>query len=70
MKTDNLKEENRTYLSRKVTINNQDLMNLFKMTPYYFRTKNEDITRLNNLESLEITFSFEVIVYEVNDVFK
>ena len=70
VKTDNLKEENRTYLSRKVTINNQDLMNLFKMTPYYFRTKNEDITRLNNLESLEITFSFEVIIYEVNDVFK
>lgn len=42
----------------------EDIENLFKMTPYYYKTGREDAERLLSLESLETTVHFGVEVYE------
>ncbi len=41
-----------------------DIENLFKMTPYYYKTSREDAERLLSLESLETTVHFGVEIYE------
>lgn len=41
-----------------------DIENLFKMTPYYYKTGREDAERLLSLESLETTVHFGVEIYE------
>lgn len=56
---DNIKVES------KHAINNEDIRNLFIMTPYYYKTKKQDIERLFKLEKLDITFSFNIHIYEV-----
>lgn len=42
----------------------EDIENLFKMTPYYYKTGREDAEKLLSLESLETTVHFGVEVYE------
>lgn len=42
----------------------EDIENLFKMTPYYYKTGREDAERLLSLESLETTVHFAVEIYE------
>ena len=42
----------------------EDIENLFKMTPYYYKTGREDAERLLSLPSLETTVHFGVEVYE------
>lgn len=42
---------------------NQMIKNLFKMTPYYHKTSNEDKLKLDEVESLEITVDFNFFVY-------
>ncbi len=42
----------------------EDIENLFKMTPYYYKTGREDAERLLSLESLETTVHFGVEIYE------
>ncbi len=42
----------------------EDIENLFKMTPYYYKTSRADAERLLSLESLEITVHFGVEIYE------
>lgn len=49
----------------KINLNDKkDIENLFKMTPYYYKTGREDAERLLSLESLETTVHFDVEVYE------
>lgn len=43
---------------------NDDIVNLFKMTPYYYKTSREDQAKLNSLEHLETEIEFGVIVYK------
>ncbi len=51
-------------LSRKITLSaNEDIQNLFKMTPYYYKTGVEDQQKINNLDCLETQAEFEIRVY-------
>lgn len=45
--------------------NKDDIANLFKMTPYYYKTGREDTEKLLSLERLETTVHFGVEIYEV-----
>lgn len=42
----------------------EHLLSLFKMTPYFHRTKNDDMQKLNALEAMDITASFVIRIYE------
>lgn len=42
---------------------NDDIISLFKMTPYYYKTSRDDQTKLQKLEKLETEAEFGVIVY-------
>ncbi len=42
---------------------NEDIQNLFKMTPYYYKTSKDDQAKLDNLESLRVKAEFEIRVY-------
>ncbi len=44
--------------------NPKDIQNLFKMTPYYYRTKKEDLEKINHLKTFEVTIAFELLVYQ------
>ncbi|MBQ4348499.1 MAG: methyltransferase domain-containing protein [Clostridia bacterium] len=53
---------------RKITArvhlkSNRDIMALFKMTPYYYHTRDEDKAKLRNIDSLDITTEFVVFIY-------
>ncbi len=41
-----------------------DIMNLFKMTPYYYKTGREEIQKLSQMTELETVVHFAVEVYE------
>lgn len=41
-----------------------DLMNLFTMTPYYHRTKSEDIHKLDAVKEMDVTAEFIIRVYK------
>lgn len=40
------------------------LISLFKMTPYYHRTKSEDIEKLNEQNGMDITAEFVIRIYQ------
>lgn len=42
---------------------NETIQNLFKMTPYYYKTGIEDQQKINNLDYLETQAEFEIRVY-------
>ncbi len=42
---------------------NEDIINLFAMTPYFYNTKSEDLNKLFSLETLETQTEFEVLIY-------
>lgn len=44
--------------------NSDDIMNLFKMTPYYYKTGREEIEKLSVVTELETVVHFAVEVYE------
>ncbi|MGI5960255.1 MAG: putative RNA methyltransferase [Massiliimalia sp.] len=43
---------------------NEDIKNLFTMTPYYYKTSAENTARLDNLEQLTTTIQFEILIYQ------
>ena len=43
---------------------NEDIMSLFKMTPYYYHTKPEDKAKLKDIDSLDITTEFVIFIYQ------
>jgi 23S rRNA (guanine745-N1)-methyltransferase len=45
----------------------QDIQNLFKMTPYYYKTGSKDQEKLNRLSSLQTQLGFAVQVYRKVD---
>ncbi len=52
-------------IETKVSLENQeDILNLFRMTPYYYRTKQEDLEKIHSLNRFEVTISFELLVYQ------
>ena len=51
-------------LEYKVTLSsNRDIMNLFAMTPYYYKTPREGRERLEKLETLETECGFDILVF-------
>lgn len=42
---------------------NESIQNLFKMTPYYYKTSKDDQEKINNLDYLETQAEFEIRVY-------
>ncbi len=57
-----LKERRR--VDSQITIeNNQDLLDLFSMTPYYWKTSKEAAERLSSIDTLETPISFELLIY-------
>ena len=51
-------------ISNTETLNNEDLQNLFMMTPYYNTTSKVDKDKLNNTDNLDVTFSFIIDIYK------
>lgn len=45
-------------------LNKENILNLFMMTPYYYKTSQKDSQKLLQLESLETEVEFEIIAYE------
>lgn len=43
--------------------NNQDIMNLFSMTPYYYKTGIDGQKRLSELETLDTETEFQILAY-------
>ena len=41
-----------------------DIKNLFIMTPYFYRTSEEDIEKLSRIDKLELTLEFGIVVYK------
>lgn len=52
-----------TKLAEKVTISGEDLKTLFSMTPYFYRTSEENKLRLNTVDELELTVEFIILEY-------
>ncbi len=46
---------------------NQDILSLFSMTPYFYKTSGKDKEKLNSLNSLETQIHFCCAVYEKTD---
>lgn len=46
--------------------NNQDIKNLFTMTPYYFKTSKKDASKLDDVNILNINASFIISIYKKN----
>ncbi len=44
--------------------NNDDVLNLFMMTPYYYKTSEEDTKKLLSSPPKEIEYSFEILVFK------
>lgn len=61
---DNLELEKEIKINNSATLNNEDLQNLFMMTPYYNTTSKSDKEKLNSIEFLQVTFSFIIDVYK------
>lgn len=56
-----IKEEEICY---QVNIPQNDLHLLFSMTPYYYKTKKEDISKINSVESLNTTINFTISIFK------
>lgn len=44
----------------------KDIDNLFKMTPYYYKTPQEGVERLSVLSALKTKIEFEILLYQKN----
>ena len=42
---------------------NEDIMALFRMTPYYYHTKDEDKLKLSDIDGMDITTDFVMFIY-------
>lgn len=47
-----------------ITVQKDDILDLFTMTPYYWKTSKSDFEKLSKLEKLETEVSFEISVYK------
>lgn len=55
--------EKREVKGRIFLPDNEDIMNLFSMTPYYYKTSQEGTKRAQELTALETQISFEILLY-------
>ncbi len=57
--------EKRRVTERITLEDNQDIQNLFMMTPYYYKTSKTDTDKLFTLNTLTTTIDFEILCYQV-----
>ncbi len=50
-------------LKDKKILKKEEILALFKMTPYYYKTSQEDKNKLESIDQLAITFAFVVNIY-------
>lgn len=48
----------------KINLNNQEINDLFTMTPYYYKSPKDTSNLLKNMESLETTIEFKFLIYQ------
>ncbi|MBQ5634282.1 MAG: methyltransferase domain-containing protein, partial [Clostridia bacterium] len=51
-------------VKNRIALSGESLQNLFKMTPYYYRTKEKDRQKISSLCELEVETEFEILVYK------
>ncbi len=65
-KTNSLVLKEKRKFSKKITLQSkQDIDSLFRMTPYYYHTSDNDKTKLDTYESLEVTTEFAAYIYNI-----
>lgn len=47
--------------------NNEDLINLFKMTPHFYRVKKDKLSILNDLNNMDVTISVMINIYRIKE---
>lgn len=65
-KIDGLHLKDEIIINQKSLLNNEDLINLFKMTPYYHRTSKTDFSKLFEVNYLEVSFDFIIDIFKKN----
>ena len=50
-------------VSYNIDVDKDDLMHLFTMTPYLYKTKIEDIKALDDIKNLKITIDFVIAIW-------
>ena len=64
--TENLTLAEKRKITAKVHLDtNEDIMALFKMTPYYYHTKAEDKAKLADITEMDMTTEFVIFIYKV-----
>ena len=64
--TENLTLIEKRKITAKVHLeSSDDIDSLFKMTPYYYHTKDEDKAKLSGIEGMDITTEFVMFIYKV-----
>ncbi|MDO4500750.1 MAG: methyltransferase domain-containing protein [Erysipelotrichaceae bacterium] len=51
-------------IENKALLNNKEIIDLFKMTPYYHKTAIKDFNKLLNVENLTVSFCFVLDLYK------
>lgn len=56
---------NSSVIKKEISLNSQeDIKNLFKMTPYYYKTSENDQEKLNRIDRLNVETEFMVLTYK------
>ena len=45
-------------------LNKEDLDSLIKMTPYFYKTSKDNLEKIKNIDSLNVTFAFNIYIYK------
>ena len=53
----------RTSVKKKISLQSKEIMDLFSMTPYYWKTPADSVERLRSLETLTTSIGFDFLVY-------
>ena len=61
---DNLNLIKEYSISNRVLLDNEDLKELFTMTPYYIKTSPKDKEKLNDIKNLSVSFAFIISVFQ------
>lgn len=54
----------RDYIDQRLELSGEDLQNLFKMTPYYYKTSREGQIKMEDLDSLTVSLEFALLIYK------
>ena len=47
----------------KSNLSKEDLDNLIKMTPYFYKTSKDNLDKINSIDCLDVTFAFNIYIY-------